>query len=424
MPCSHLRFLVVEDHPVQRRVAALLLKNLGAEAVHLAENGQAALDILRQPGTPVDIVLSDVSMPGMDGAELVRQLAAASSDVALILNSALSPAQLSEIAHMSRAYQINLLGAVGKPVSAVKLVPLVQRYRAMKARALGEAFSLADIALGFEQQQFEAFYEPRAELASAQVVGWHAVPHWRHPQRGVLAPAAFMESVDGCGLHDDMVWAVLSQGVGACRGWREQGLELDLSVSLSLASLAEAGLVERLVALLADAGLAPGCLVLGVSAAGVEPDRARALAQLARLRRAGFRLGVEDYGTGTNWSPWLAQVPFTHLKISRNLVAGLRGDPTGRAGLVVALDAAQQHRLASVARGVATLDDWNLLQGWGCNFAQGRLVGEPIPANQVPAWLAERSRRARAVSATGNPLDLGLPGEGDGDAIGKGTWPQ
>ncbi|MBL0420540.1 EAL domain-containing response regulator [Ramlibacter sp. AW1] len=408
MPCRHLRFLVVEDHPVQSRLAAALLTSLGAETVHVAADGGAALAVIRDPARPVDIVLSDISMPGMDGVDFVRHLAAASSPLALILNSTLGAAQLGEIARLSLAYQINLLGAIRKPLAAVKLVPLVQRWRAAHTCAVRNAFSFAELARAWERDEFQPFFEPRADLSSTAVVGFHATPHWRHPERGVLGPRAFMDSVDAYGLHDEMVWDVLAAGARECAGWRARGLQLDLSVSLSLSSLAEPGLAARLLKLVDDARLEPAALVLGVAAATVEVQRAGALDQLERLDQAGVRLALEDFGQAALSSGLLNRLPLQQLKISRNLIAGLRADATERAGSVVALDAARQHGLAAVARGIDTLDDWNRLQGWGCDFGQGRLVGPPLPGSEIERWLHTGSRQVRALGAAGRDLDLRL----------------
>jgi CheY-like chemotaxis protein len=140
MPCSQLRFLVVEDHEFQRAVMSRLLNSLGAEAVHSAEDGRAALQVLFDPDRPVDIVISDLSMPGMDGMELVRHLRESGSKVSLILASALEPPLLSSVANMALAYKVRLLGIIGKPPSAGKLLPLIEAHR---ARAHG-GFRLVD----------------------------------------------------------------------------------------------------------------------------------------------------------------------------------------------------------------------------------------------------------------------------------------
>ncbi|HSW16282.1 MAG TPA: EAL domain-containing response regulator [Ramlibacter sp.] len=413
MPCRDLRFLVVEDHPVQRRVFVSLLRGLGAQAVYEAEDGGAALEVIRDRALPIDIVLSDVDMPGMDGMELIRKMGAASSQLGLILNSALNPQLLSSVANMSLAYKVNLVGVINKPLSLVKLAPLLQTFRAARSRESQNAFTLAQIAEGLARDEFGPCFQAKVDLSTTEVVGFHAAPSWRHPEKGVLAASAFMSSVRAYGLQDQLAWLVLEQSAAQCAQWRSQGHDLDLSVSVMFSSLAESDIAARITSKVRKAGLDANRMVLGVAESAVDAGRAQALATLARLRAAGFRLAVEDFGIASMGPEQLEQISFSELKISRNLISGFQHDQSVRAGLVVALDTAHQLKLASVAQGIKSLDEWNMLQGWGCDFGEGDFISRPIQPESVLPWLKDRNGRASARSATGKGLDLGTGEPGD-----------
>lgn len=135
MPCSGLRFLVVEDHEFQRGMLVRLLRSLGAPAVHAAADGEAALRIVGDARCPLDIVITDLAMPGMDGSELVRRLGAAGAGVALVLTSAADAALLASAGELARAGSVRLLGVVPKPLTAARLAPLLERFRAGGAAA-------------------------------------------------------------------------------------------------------------------------------------------------------------------------------------------------------------------------------------------------------------------------------------------------
>jgi EAL domain-containing protein (putative c-di-GMP-specific phosphodiesterase class I)/AmiR/NasT family two-component response regulator len=409
VPCSQLRFLIVEDHPVQRRVLRTLLTRLGAEAVHEAEDGRQALDVIRDPRRPIDIVISDLSMPGMDGMELIRNLAAAGSRLALILNSALSPTLLSSVANMAVAYKVNLLGVIGKPVAALKVVPLVALYREIRAKSDRNRFSLASIAQALSNNEFEPLFEARVNLATTQVVGFHATAAWRHPTEGLLKAADFMDSAQAYGLRDNLSFVILHKSIEECRRWQDANLELTLSVSLAFTSLGDPDLARRVADAAADAGVEPSRIVVGVAEAAVDTERAQALETMARLRMTGFGLGVEDFGSGTMWAEQLGKVSFTELHVGANVVSGMKGDQSAQAGLVVALDTAENLRLAAVAKGIGSIDQWNMLQGWGCTYGQGPFISPALSAVDVLPWLETRGSRARAFSATGGSLDLAEP---------------
>lgn len=409
MPLSNLRFLIAEDHPLQRRVLAQLLTGLGATTVHQAEDGAKALEILRDPSRPIDIIVSDVSMPGMDGLELVRHMAAGASPTALIITSALRPDVLASVANTAVAYGVRLLGVVGKPVSAVKLVPLVKLFREMQARIDPTGASLAELAQALSRDEFEARYEPWADMETAQVVGFHARPFWRHPTQGLLAPDAFVPSAESYGLLDSVMWLTLQQASHHWQGWSQQGRKPKLWLSLCPTSLLAPDIAKRIVKLVRSAGIDPGRVVLGVTEAAVDGERAQTMETMARLRVAGFKLGVEDFGSGPMWSEKLAPLSFTDLKISAELVRGARSARSAEAGLVVALDAAQQLKLPATAEGVDGLDQWNLLQNWGCRFAQGPFVGPSLHADEVVPWLAANDGKVPAMGAMGKPLDVASP---------------
>ena len=125
MFCKDFRFLVVEDHDVQRRIAVRRLQTWGARTVHQAACGAEALRILRDPSAFVDVVLLDLSMPQTDGVALAGQVNACASPPAIILHSALNAALLDQVVGMLSARQVRLAGVIAKPMTEAKLAPLL-----------------------------------------------------------------------------------------------------------------------------------------------------------------------------------------------------------------------------------------------------------------------------------------------------------
>lgn len=126
-----LRFLVVEDHSFQRRILAQVLRQMGAAEVLESGDGQQALDLLAAR-EPVDIVVSDLWMPGMDGMQLMRRLGEAAPQASVILASALDPEARELVAREVRESGVSLLGASDKPLTAAKLAPLIAEYRRVR----------------------------------------------------------------------------------------------------------------------------------------------------------------------------------------------------------------------------------------------------------------------------------------------------
>lgn len=390
MPCRKLRFLVVEDHEFQRRALAQLLTTLGAEAVYSAEDGQSALQVIRDPDRQVDIVISDLAMPGMDGMEFIRHLSETGTRVSLILVSAVDRDLLASVGNMAHAYKVKLLGAIGKPATAVKLTPLIELHRSGKHEPENPdpGFSLNEIAEAWTYDEFEPWFEPMVDLATGGVRGMSAVPRWRHPQQGLIKPDRFMASIEARGLNDDFVWLMLQKSAAQCRKWIDQGHELVVSVNLSFNSLTDVNLASRVQQIAQKEGLDPRHMTLGVNEAALHTELARALENLARLRIAGFGLAIDDFGSGPMAVEQLSLVAFTELKIMSSFVTGADCDDTARAGLAVGLELASQLKLKTVAGGIGSKQEWNLLYEWGCGLGQGPFISVPLQSDAVPGWLA------------------------------------
>lgn len=391
MPCSNLRFLVVEDHEYQRRMLVQLLNSLGAQAVHSAEDGHAALQVLRDPDRPVDIVVSDLAMPEMDGMEFIRNLSDTGAKVSLILASALEPKLLASIANMARAYKVLLLGAIAKPLSAAKLTPLIKQHRSAGpgSEDVGAAYSLDEIAEAWTQNEFVPCFEPKVDLSTGEVRGMHASPWWSHPVDGLLPAETFMPSIQARGLNDDFVWLMVQKSAAQCKRWQSKGLKLVVSVNLPFDSLSDVNLAARIKRIVEKEDLEPRYMVLSVTEAALDTQLAKALENLARLRMDGFGLAIDDFGSGQMAVEQLSLVAFTELKIKSSFVADAHGNDSARAGLAVGLELAHQLKLQTVADGIQSKEEWTLLHEWGCDLGQGPFISGPLRQEAVFAWLAQ-----------------------------------
>ncbi len=389
MQLGSVRFLVVEDHDVQRRLLAQILMNLGASRIQDAEDGHAALRVMREAERPIDIMITDVSMPGMDGMELIRRVGEAGSGVSVVLTSALEPRLLVSVANMAEAYNVNLLGMMKKPPSAVKLAPLIERYFADKSTPglASDEDTITALAEAFVRDEFEPHYEPTVSLSTLEVKGVQAVPVWRHPTKGPLHAAAFLPALKACGLSDDLVWTMLRKCASQSAAWKDRGLNLKVAVSMGFSSLADLELPGRVEKIVRAEGAEPGNLVLGVPELAVHGAPARALENLVRLRVLGFELAIDEFGSGQMEADQVGRIAFNALKISRGFVQTKRKSEPLWTRLALALDTAEKLKLVAVADGIATPDDWNLLQEMYCPLGQGPLISKPLAGAAVEDWL-------------------------------------
>lgn len=135
MLCGNLKFLVVEDHAFQRDLIMKFLLRLGAMEVRGCADGAAALVALNAQAA--DIMVLDLSMPGIDGMDLMRTLSDTGHPISLILNSAVSPSLMASLIQSAKRHRVNLLGAISKPMTEATLAPLVAKYRSGRIEPTG-----------------------------------------------------------------------------------------------------------------------------------------------------------------------------------------------------------------------------------------------------------------------------------------------
>lgn len=400
MQIEDLNFLVAEDHAFQRRSLVRMLVTLGAKQIAEAADGHAALEAFQGNASPIDIGIIDLNMPGMDGLELIRHLAEENHLGSIILASALDRSLIASVETMSKAYGINLLGTIEKPATLDKLRALIDLHEAQLARPLYEQkvrplFTPVELAAGLRQGQFDAVFQPKVEFASRRVAGAEALARWRHPQHGLIAPDAFIPLLEQHGLIDELTWIILEKAVAACCSWHAQGLAISVSINLSLLSLGEPRLVDDIIEHVSLQGIEPRFITFEVTESAAMADVPHCLENLARLRMKGFALSIDDYGTGYSSMQQLLRIPFSELKIDKSFVSGAAENETLKSILDSSLALSRRLHLSSVAEGIETEQDWNLLRDLGCDYAQGYFVSRPISGPAFPNWMNEWSRHCR-----------------------------
>ena len=391
MNAADIHFLVIEDHDFQRETLVALLASIGATHVVQAADGRAALEVLRGRTRPIDIIISDLDMPGMDGMEFIRHIGEAGLPVAMILTSAHERALLASVGTMVEAYGIHLLGTVEKPATAQRLEALTKLYQIPAAPKLKPAsvfFSKEEIFEALAARVFEPLFQPKVDIATGTLKGAEALARWYHPERGIVGPYAFIPTMEAVKCIDELTWIMLDKAAAACREWHSRGLDMTVSVNLSLASLTKLGLADRITAAVKTQNLEPRHMILEVTETIAMTDVARALENLARLRIQGFGLSIDDYGTGYSSLQQLSRIPFTELKIDQSFVMNATEKQSCRVILESSVDIARKLGLKAVAEGVETRTDWELLKSLGCDVAQGYFIAKPMAAIELIEWAA------------------------------------
>jgi EAL domain-containing protein (putative c-di-GMP-specific phosphodiesterase class I) len=393
---SELKFLAVEDHEFQRGMLLKMLARLGATQVSTAADGYAALEIVMAPGAAIDIIISDLDMPGMDGLEFMRHVGEARIPVAIILASALESVLLDSVETMTRAYGVKILGVIQKPITPEKLAALIKLHLPAPAnpnltQTDALSFTVEEIVQGIRNDEFEPFFQPKVELASGRIKGAEALARWRHPQKGIVAPYAFVGPLEEHNLIDKLTWLMLSKAVDFCCEWRtESGLDVSVSINVSAKSLADVNFAERVIEVVKCKSHDCRNIILEVTESAATTDIGHSLENLSRLRMKGFGLSIDDYGTGYSSLQQLARIAFTEIKIDQSFIRSAATKRAARTILESSIDMAKKLGIVTVAEGIETEKDWDLLRELGCDLAQGYLIAKPLESSEFLAWSRDR----------------------------------
>jgi EAL domain-containing protein (putative c-di-GMP-specific phosphodiesterase class I) len=409
-----LKFLIVDDDHDQRYLLARTLAGMGTARVLETPSGHEALALLDRAGQAVDIVVTDLQMPEMDGMELVRRIGERKLPVSVILVSGLDGVLLASAATMAQAYGVRVIGTIEKPATRAKFYSVLSQFRIHTPAAAAEADvvftpTAHDVLTGISAGQIEPFFQAVVEVGSGNLVGAEALARWRHPTRGVLGPDVFLPPLARAGYLDELSWIMLSMAAMEAGLWRRADLRMTVSVNVSATSLADPGYADAVTQIVTGHGLEPSEMILELTETEAILNIAAALENLTRLRIKGFGLAIDDYGVGYSSMQALSRMPFTEIKIDRSFVAAAATDPKYRLMVEHTIAVAHQLGLKTVAEGVETRAECDLLASLGCDRIQGYLISRPVEGSAFLRWMLER-RASPGPGTVKRPSDLKLFG--------------
>lgn len=236
--------------------------------------------------------------------------------------------------------------------------------------------------------QFSLVYQPQVSASDGRLVGAEALIRWTHPELGEVPPAEFIPIAEDSGLIISIGEWVLRTAVRQARAWMRDGMpSLVIAVNLSAIQFRHPGLPSQVTTILEDEGLPAEYLELELteSVAMREPDRAIAI--MDALHERGVRMSIDDFGTGYSSLNYLKKFKMYKLKIDRSFVRDIYTDVDDKAIVEAVTHMAGSLGLLTIAEGVETREQLEILKAQGCDELQGYLVSKPLNADQFEAMI-------------------------------------
>jgi EAL domain-containing protein (putative c-di-GMP-specific phosphodiesterase class I) len=256
---------------------------------------------------------------------------------------------------------------------------------------LAERLALENrLRLALEERHFALHYQPKISLATGEVVGVEALLRWNDPESGLVMPARFIPVLEETGMIAEVGQWALAEAARVFRDWKARGLPARrIAVNVSSIQLRRMDFVDYVKTLLADHGPDVG-IEIEITESMVMQDIERSARILSELREAGVGIAMDDFGTGYSSLSYLARLPIDTLKIDRSFISTMteKQDNVEVAAAIISM--AHSLNLKTVAEGVETPQQREMLRNLGCHQIQGYLISPPLPEEAVARLLPMR----------------------------------
>jgi len=267
--------------------------------------------------------------------------------------------------------------------------------REMHSDALAQLELETDLRRAIERNELRLHYQPIIDLEDGSLTGFEALVRWQHPRHGMMLPAEFISLAEETGLIVPLGWWVLREACAQMRAWEKehpQVSRLEISINLSARQFLQSELVDHIVEIIGQTGLAANRLKLEITESVVMQNAASVSQMLTELRARGIKLCIDDFGTGYSSLSYLQTFPIDSLKIDRSFISTLDHEGSSLELIETIVALGRILGMDAVAEGVECAQQLEAVRRLGSRFAQGYHFSHPLPAAEALALIREPRR--------------------------------
>lgn len=259
----------------------------------------------------------------------------------------------------------------------------------------------AELRRALHNSEFEVHYQPKVSVWTGKIEGVEALVRWRHPEKGLIAPAEFIPLAESTGLIVPLGEFVLRNACADGAAWKNSGYDLTIAVNVSARQLKQGDLAERFESIIFESGIDPHRLDLEVTETSIMENSKASTDILERLKSIGVCVSLDDFGTGYSSLAHLKKLPIDQLKIDREFIRDVQNDEEDAVLTMIIVNLAHSLRLRVVAEGVENEEQLNFLRSIGCDHYQGFYFSRPIPEAELTEMLrSERNGKSSPMASS------------------------
>lgn len=385
------RVLVVDDDPLVPSIARAHFLANGVSVCDMASNGREALELFAASQHAYDLIVCDISMPEVDGIELIAALHGEGFAGWFGVITSQHPTLGRTALNIAQSYGMRPAGVGRKPLDRQTLDRFLKTAREGHARVrpAGGVFNqltVDELRKALNEDRVIPFYQPIVELHSGTIAGAEALARIKGEDGSIISPFAFIEVAEQNGLLEPLTRNLFQAILRDIQRLNTIQPNLNMAINWDPKLLERTSLPDELKDICDTWGISPSQITLEITETTAFDASRQILEVLVRLRLKGFAVAVDDYGTGYSNLDRLARMPFSKLKIDQSFVRKALEDSFSMAGVETAIRLARELSMPTVAEGVEDEKLWNLMRACGASLAQGYLMSRPLPIDQFIEW--------------------------------------
>lgn len=244
-----------------------------------------------------------------------------------------------------------------------------------------------ELKTAIENDEIEVYYQPMVDQKTNRTIAAEALARWNHPELGFISPEEFIPMAERTGAIRRLTLSVLKRAMLDCKQWQNLGYDMMVAVNISTHCLQDHSFPEKLIQLLQDTGISAKSIELEITETALMQDLSRARQVLDKLHKTGFKLSIDDFGTGFSSLAYLKELPVDTLKIDKSFVFDMANNENDTAIIQTVIELAHNFNCKVIAEGVENKRTLKQLQTLGSDIAQGYLFSKPIPLEAFNQWL-------------------------------------
>ncbi|MDJ0612364.1 MAG: EAL domain-containing response regulator [Rhizobiaceae bacterium] len=384
--------LIVDDDPTQITLLTSYFIAMGARKVDGATNAAEAVSKLLEHGPDIDLIVTDLQMPKMDGLEFMRNIKDTEFAGKFAIVSGVKADLIGHAARLAKMHSLDFIGQIKKPITKDSLDAVFLKEHGDKDKPTSERGSVITqdaFSLAMRTGEIIAHYQPKVSVKTGKIEGAEALARWIRSDGTMVPPEDFVRFASNAGRMNELTFHLFDTVLKDLPRFVDHCPELKVAINLDAENIRNRALPDQFFDRMNMRGIKPKNLSFEVTESNILDLDVTTLEVLSRLRVFDFDVAVDDFGTGSSNIQTLRDFPYSELKIDKTFISDAITNAFSKETVKAAVGLARQLDMNIVAEGVEDIATWEMIQELGVDQAQGFLVSKAMPRDDFLRFITE-----------------------------------